>query len=449
MTTSTHPNQSTPTFREILTTWLPLAGSWLLMAAELPALSIFVARLANPEIHLAAYGGVVFPLALIIESPIIMLLAASTALSKDQASYDRLRRYMIFGGAALTTLHALIAFTPLYYFVVESIIGAPAEIVEPARVGLRIMLPWTWAIAYRRFKQGVMIRFNQSWAVTVGTAIRLTADVSVLTLGLYLKNIPGIVVATGAVATGVVSEANFAGLAARPVVKGPLRTAPPVEPPLTRSMFLQFYIPLATTSLLALFIQPMGSAAISRMPQALESLAVWPVVIGLSFVFRSTGVAYNEVVVALLERPNAYARLRRFTGWLTALVVGLQFILVATPLADFWLRRVTALSEPLSALAHQGLWFGLLLPGFAALQSWYQGAILNSRETRAITEAVVIFLIATGAALVIGVAWGAFTGLYVAMLAYTLGMGVQTAWLWWRSRGVMADLRTAENGRME
>ena len=39
------------------------------MGAELPLLSAVMARMLNPEINLAAYGGVVFPLALLIESP--------------------------------------------------------------------------------------------------------------------------------------------------------------------------------------------------------------------------------------------------------------------------------------------------------------------------------------------------------------------------------------------
>jgi hypothetical protein len=47
--------------RRIVRTWWPLAASWLLMSAELPLVSAVVARLAHPEIQLAAYGGVVFP----------------------------------------------------------------------------------------------------------------------------------------------------------------------------------------------------------------------------------------------------------------------------------------------------------------------------------------------------------------------------------------------------
>ena len=43
------------------------------MSIELPLVSAVMARLSDPTIHLAAYGGVVFPIALVIEAPIIML----------------------------------------------------------------------------------------------------------------------------------------------------------------------------------------------------------------------------------------------------------------------------------------------------------------------------------------------------------------------------------------
>ena len=80
----------------IAQTWLPLAASWLFMGLERPLVSAFMARLQEPEISLAAYASAVFPLSLIIESPIIMLLAASTALSKDWAWYRFLRNSLEF-----------------------------------------------------------------------------------------------------------------------------------------------------------------------------------------------------------------------------------------------------------------------------------------------------------------------------------------------------------------
>ncbi|MBC7292617.1 MAG: hypothetical protein H5T84_00680, partial [Thermoleophilia bacterium] len=91
-----------PSYRRILKTWWPLAASWMLMGFEGPAISAIVSRLAEPKINLAAYGGLVFPLALIVEAPIIMMLAASTALCRDWASFVKLRRFMNRLGAALT-----------------------------------------------------------------------------------------------------------------------------------------------------------------------------------------------------------------------------------------------------------------------------------------------------------------------------------------------------------
>jgi len=396
--------------RRIVQTWWPLAGSWMLMAVESPALSAVVARLVEPEINLAAVG-VVYSLSLLIEAPIIMLLSASTALSKDWDSYLRLRRFMMRAGALLTALHVLVAFTPLYDVIVVRLIGAPAEIVEPVRVGLIIMIPWTWAIAYRRFNQGVLIRFGHSRAVGSGTLVRLTADGLVLAIGYLNGTIPGIVVAASTLIAGVVSEAIYAGLRVRPVLRDQLKQAAPIERPLTFHTFLEFYIPLAMTSLLYLLVQPIGSAALSRMPGALEALAVWAVGSGLVFILRSVGMAYNEVVIALLDEPCAARNLRRFTALLTALTTSLLLIIAATPLATFWFGRVSALNPRLVTLACMGLWVALPLPGLNVLQSWYQGAIVHSRRTRGITEAVVIYLFVSGTILWAGAAWGRMTGL--------------------------------------
>jgi hypothetical protein len=339
----------------------------------------------------------------------------------------------------------LIAFTPLYYVVVVGLIGAPTEIIEPARIGLMIMTPWTWAIAYRRFNQGVLIRFGHSRAVGFGTLVRLSADGLVLGIGYLIGVIPGIVVATSAVASGVVSEAIYAGLRVRPVLRDQLRQATPVERPLTFRIFLDFYTPLAMTSLLYLLVQPIGSAALSRMPYALESLATWPVVTGLIFMLRSLGYAYNEVVVAMLDEPGAAPNLRRFTALLVALTSALLLIIAATPLAGLWFGRVSALTPRLATLAHQGLWIALAIPGLTALQSWYQGNLVHGRRTRDIASATVIFLLTNSAILSAGVAWGQVTGLYIGLVAFGASMLMQNVWLWQRSRPAV-QARYAKEG---
>jgi hypothetical protein len=335
-------------------------------------------------------------------------------------------------------LHIITAFTPLYYFVVEEMIGVPEEIIEPARIGLMIMTPWTWAIAYRRFNQGVLIRFGLPRAVSNGTFIRLVTDVSVLLVGYAIGSLPGIVVATSAVALGVVAEAIYVAIRIRPVIREHLKSASPIEPPLTYRKFANFYIPLALTSLLTLLVQPLGSAALSRMPLALESLAVWTVITGLTFMLRSLGIAYNEVVVALLDEPLSTSALWRFTKILAIGTSLFQLIMILTPLANLWFGEISGLSSQLTRIAELGLWFALPMPAMAALQSWYQGNILHSRKTGGIPEAVIIFLFTIVPILGIGIALNSIPGLYVGLFAFSAAMFTQTIWLWFRSRPVLA-----------
>lgn len=427
------PPPPVPT-RRVLKRWWPLAASWMLMAVELPSVSAVIARLVNPEVNLAAYGGVVFPLALIIESPIIMLLAASTALSKDWSSYLKLRKFMMAAGATLTALHLLIAVTPLYYVVVEGIMGAPPEVVDPARIGLLVMTPWTWSIAYRRFNQGVLIRYDQAPVVTQGTLCRLGALGGVLALGYAVGTWPGIVVGPSAVAAGVLAEAAYIGWRVRPVLSQRLYPEPALETPLSYREFARFYVPLSLTSLLNLMINPLGSAMISRMPDPLMSLAVWPVIQGLLFLLRSLGLAYQEVVVALLDEVGSAFTLRRFAIGLSGALTVVIVLIAATPLSTLWFSTISGLRPELAALGRSALWIGILMPALSVWQNALQGLIVHSRHTRGITEAVAIFLSTAVASLGAGVVWGTTTGLYIGVGAFVVGGLAQVGWLLWRGR---------------
>ncbi|MHC4992864.1 MAG: hypothetical protein ACYTGC_17975, partial [Planctomycetota bacterium] len=395
---------------EVTRTWWPLAASWMMMGLELPALNAAVARMADPQVNLAAFGGLVFPLALIIESPIIMMLAASTALSRDIPSYQRLRRFMWQTSAALTALHALVAFTPLFDLIALKVIGVPVETVQPGRLGMQMMLPWTWAIADRRFHQGVLIRFGRSRAVGVGTLVRLVATCSALFVGYQVGTLPGIVVAAGALSFGVLVEATYARVAVSPILRHDMPEHAP-SPKGAPPGLLAFYVPLAMTPLLQLLALPIGSAAISRMPSPLLALAAWPALNGLIFLVRASGIAYNEVVVSLCERPGADAVLRRFAVLMGAVLVLVLLVVAATPLGRVWFSTLCGLDEQLTALALPALWLGLLLPALGVATSLYQGFLTHAHRTRAIPESMALFVVVIMIVFGGGIAWQQVSGL--------------------------------------
>lgn len=404
------------------------------MGLEAPVVSAVMARLADPEIHLAAYGGVVLPLALTIEAPVIMLLAASVALAKDAHASRLIYRFMMIIGAALTLLHLLVAFTPLFDKVVLPLLGAPAGIGEPARLGFQIMLPWTWAIGYRRFHQGLLIRYGRSFHVTVGTVLRLIAVSATAAVAGFALGASGIVAATAAISVGVVTEAVYSAWAALPVTRRVLPGMRPEPDPLRLGRFLTFYLPLVLTSLLSLLVQPIGSAAIARMPGALASLAVWPVVNGLLFMLRAVSFALNEVVVALLDRPGAYAALRTFTIQLALGLLAITSLVAFTPLAHAWFGVISGLDPTLTALAVVGFAWALVWPSLDAFRNLVQGIAVYAQRTRAISTSMVLFLLISAALLTVGVVTQRFTALPAAMVAFVGATICQVAWLAWRVR---------------
>jgi hypothetical protein len=198
------------------------------------------------------------------------------------------------------------------------------------------------------------------------------------------------------------------------------------------------------TSLIVLAARPIFTAGVGRMLDPLNSLAILPVITSLTFMFRAGGVAYSEVVIAMLGKSGAYPALRRFAVGLTVIITAGILLVAATPLGAIWFGRITGLSDDLLSLARTGLWFALLLPGLSALQSWFQGIVMHHKQTSAITEAVILFLVVTVSILFAGVIWGRMRGVYVAFFAMTAGEVVRTGWLAWRSRKARHILRARD-----
>ena len=144
--------------KRILLTWLPLAASWLLMALEGPYINAALARLPD-AVRMIAASGLAISLSITIESPVISLLATTTALARSRQNYLQLKRYTQHLMLATTLLQFLLAWTLLFDIVIKGWMGVPASLLASVQLGLKLMLFWSAAIAWRRFKQGLMIRY--------------------------------------------------------------------------------------------------------------------------------------------------------------------------------------------------------------------------------------------------------------------------------------------------
>ncbi len=400
----THPEPLSQ--RRILQFWWPLASTWMMMSLEGPFIAAVIARLHEPKINLAAYG-VAFAFAMLLESPIILIMSASTALVHDRTSLHKLRRFTYALNLAITLAMALLVFTPAFRALMEGLIGLPPEVALLTRRACMILLPWPAAIGYRRFYQGILIRSGLTRRVAYGTVVRLTSMALAAVVGAFVFHLGGALVGAAALATGVVMEALASRLMALGAVRHLLATGPGPdgrENPISYGYIWRFYYPLALTSIMTLGVNPVVTFFLGQSRMALESLAAMPVVNSLVFLFGSVGFAFQEVGIALLgPAREGYLPLKRFAATLAACSSGALALVAFTPALGVWLQGVSGLSPELAAVAAVPIRVLAVMPALSVTLSFQRAMLVASKRTVPITWATVIE--------VAGIVLGLFAGI--------------------------------------
>jgi hypothetical protein len=416
------------TYRRIMLFWGPLALTWLMMAFEQPFLIAFIARLNDAKFNLAAFG-IAGSFAMIIESPIIMLMSASTALVTGRNSYRKLKRFTDILNGVITGIQLIFLIPPVFNFVVIGLMEVPEEIARIAHIALIIFLPWAASIGYRRFYQGILIRNHLTRRVTYGTLVRLTVIV-IIGLLLYVAGVKGAYVGAAAMSLAVLFEA----IATRIMVSGALKTVLQCDDTENVGIRLRsitkFYYPLALTSILSVGVHPFVTFFLGRSYMAVESLAVLPVVGSLVFIFRSLGLSYQEVSIALIgkEKQN-YKVLRDFAIWLGLIVTVLISVLALTPLADLWFIKISGLSTELAGLSYLPLKIMIILPALSVLLNFQRSSLIINGTTGPISIATAIELVGIILVLLVCVAFMNMVGVVAASIAFVVGKGLSNMYL--------------------
>ena len=99
-----------------------------------------------------------------------------------------------------------------------------------------------------------------------------------------------------------------------------------------------------------------------------------------------------------------------------------------------WFADIAGLSPELTALGVSAIGLATFLPALSVTESFFQGLLVQGHRTRAITEAVMIYLLTSSTILIAGTYYGQVTGIYVGLIAVVLGHIFQSCWLWTRCK---------------
>ena len=376
--------------RKIIIFWLPLAATWLMMSIEGPILAALIARLAEPEFNLAAYG-VAFSFALIIEAPVIMIISASTALVKNYDSFIKLRNFTFLLNAIITLLMLVFLIPQIFFFIVEDLINLPHNVAGLTHTATIILIPWPGAIGYRRFYQGILIRNDLTKRVALGSVIRITTMGSTAFILFFFADIPGVILGASSLSAAVIMEAIASRIMANDSVNKIKTNNDNLHESLTYKKILYFYYPLALTSLIGLGVQPLITFFIGQSRMALESLAVLPVVTSFVFIFRALGLSYQDVVIALMgEGKAAFLSLKKFAVILGILLTLALSFVAFTPLSEIWFGVVSGLPYNLTSFSRLPLMIMAIFPALTLLISFQRGILVNRNNTKPITLATIL-----------------------------------------------------------
>ena len=415
-------------FSSILVFWAPLALTWLIMSLESPYLTALIARLNNPKENLAAFG-VAFSLAIFVEAPVMMLLAASTALVEDRVSYLRLRNYS-FGLFILITLFmVLLVVTPAFDLIAISLMDLPTDVAMLAKSAFLLFLPFPAAVGYRRLYQGILIKYNRPRRVATATLIRLLFTLLLGFIFFQFFALPGVLLAALTLSISVTVEAAVVRRMARRIIFDLKETA---SEPISYKSIMKFYVPLALTPSIILFAQPIITYFMSQSQYPLESLAVYPVVSALAFIFRSFSLAYHEVVITKVgdnfEHRNELFMFALALGTILVLTLG---IISFTPLVNVWFITVSGLAPELAKFAIIPIKILVLLPGVSTIISLQRALLVKSRATTPITIASVIELIGIALSMWIFVKLWNWNGAIAASASLLISRGLSSSYLFY------------------
>ncbi len=421
--------------RKIAALWWPLAVSWLFMALEAPIAVSTISRLPDPKINTAAFQ-ILMALSLWIESPVIDLLSTATTLVRNGRDYLAIRLFATQMIVGVTLVHALVALTPLYWFVTTTLLGVPREVAEAARIPMAIMIPWSGFIGWRRYLQGILIRQGLTKLIGWGTGVRVTAMFGV-SYGLSHSGIGGAEAVAWALLTSVASESMFVHFVSLTTVRHGLRGPQPGEALVDARKVASFHFPLTLTTMVTMLGAPMISAALARSPEAITALAAFPVATSIIWMMRTVIFALPEVVITLYRPGQAEHALRRFSLTLGLVLSGTMVLAALTGLDKWIFRALLGANAQTADMAHLVFASTALAPLLNALQNYLRGVLTACHRTTSRLVSVAASVAVLGGVLGAGM-FLRWNGPLTAGIALTLSLLAELlmlAWFWSRQSG--------------
>jgi progressive ankylosis protein len=379
--------------------FLPLSLSDVTMACADPMITTTLAHLPAARLNLAGVG-IAKSLAVFFESPIIMILHASNALAPTPASRRALWRFTLLAGGSLSLLLSIFALPIVFEPVGSRLLGIHSEMLSTVSQVLLLMGGWAFAIAWRRYFQGLLIYHGQSRAVANASLARLATVVIVLVTG-FLLQVSGALLAGATLMLGVLVEAIVVTIFAR-------RSGATVPPqnldsktnlPQNLRAVWQFYLPLANSMMVVWGGRALLISIIARAQDATIAIAAWSAAWGLVLVIANSTRMVQQMVIKYRHQVRD-RQLLTFALTVGGVCSGVLLLMSSTPIGDQLVQSFIGSDRALADTIKPVLLVCSGVPLLVAMQNATQGFLVSEGRTGSVNLAT---WLATGVLLLMAI----------------------------------------------
>lgn len=365
--------------RDLLRFFLPLAAASMMMMFTHSVVNAALARTSQPQTFLAAHA-LALSMAVIVESPVMVMRQVTIALATSAARFRLIRRITGWVAAACLAMAALIAYTPLGPIIFGDFFGAPEALIAHVLPAFRVLMLMPVTSAVRGLYQGLLTRNRATLFITWGMAARVAVMAALAWAITTHRWLDGAVVGAVIFLAGMGTEGLVSMMALR---IRPVRGGDWDQPGIMGYRWtLGFYAPLMVAGLMASLGKPIINSALARIPAAAPELAAFAVASALAWIVLAPCQNIHQTVMVYHGDPAARPVLRRFAVGFALVNCLILASLSWSPIGPWLITRALGVPRELVAPTLRALQLLVFLPLVLTAVDYHAGKLLQQGQTR-------------------------------------------------------------------
>jgi len=426
-----------PSVKELFSFYLPLAIVCVANMATYSLISVGLARLAKPEVAIAAYA-VAKSFLFIILAPTTVFSQIGVSLCDRQVNYTRTRNFLLGTIGLIMLLLAALRVTGISYWWFSGVNGLTEETARFADVILIVFIVFPLAMGCRNFIHGVFSRLRFTLFISIISAVKIIYVVIMVGVIGRIERLSAPVLAGGLLVSAIGLETVVAWAVSR-MIKGPLgpaleRTRRDEDEELSYRDIFKFSMPLYFTAFFGCVTTPILNLVMARTGDAEYALSGFEVGWGLGMIVMALIFLCHQTVIVFYRRGGDNRALTRFYLWTSAGVAALMLLLGYTPLGPWILRGPMGMEERIVWMALGVVRLIILLVPIRMVHEYIWGMLMLTRRTPRVSTGKLINIVSI-VLLAFSFAWIPFQNpSLIGPLAIIGGELIELIWLLYMER---------------